>query len=275
MDWSRATGIGTLKNSNTGGEEEGIQFCCTDEAIAEGLCLEQFRDQLIVDYSVSGGDGSTDVLRRKVVVPRSGDLTVSLHNANLFRTQGTYIVMMVNCNSKGRSIQVTGPWEFVAAEDSDNILQEPLTPTTTTAPPPSPAASPTRHSLPTRAEPSSPTQVTPTTMETAPVISAPSAGVDDNGSSSQQPEASEDVSINPLLWPTLAVLILATLVVVVVHRKIAYSQQHHPCDNKLPQKTMRTQQEDSDMDDSQEFQQYPQFPSTDMPPTSSQLRPIT
>jgi hypothetical protein len=271
MDWSSATGIGTLKNSNTGGEENGIQFCCTDEAISEGLCLEQFRDQLKMDYSVSGGDGSTAVLRRKVVVPKSGDLSVSLHNANLFRTQGTYVVMMVNCNSKGRSVQVTGSWVFVAAEDLDNILpeepNEPLTPTTTTAPPPSPAASPTRHSLPTRPGPSSPTLGSATTIETEPA----------NSSSAQHSQeissSSEDVSINPLLWPTLAVLIVATLVVVVVHRKIANSQQHAG-DNKSPQ-TIRTQQDDSDMDDSQDFQHYPQFPSNHVHASSSQLRPIT
>lgn len=85
----------------------GTFLCCNEEALALDLCAETYEGQLIVTASLFQGH------RREIKVPERGNFNATIDNSFLENLEpGDYALVTSNCNRRGRSIQLTGAWDW-------------------------------------------------------------------------------------------------------------------------------------------------------------------
>ena len=112
-DWSQFAGVGVYNNAT-------MHWCCTQDAIENGYCDSSQQDRLILlDEDSDGNNGQHrseyDVYHREIRIPKYGNTQTRLHDAQLHRLDGIYVVLLANCNPNGRPVQVTGTFEVPAS----------------------------------------------------------------------------------------------------------------------------------------------------------------
>ena len=101
-DWSQYAGVGVFDNAT-------MHWCCTSDAIANGYCDSTQENRLILQ----DGDASEfDIYHRTILVPEVGNTNNQLHDAQLHRLDGIYVVLFANCNPNGRPVHVTGTFDL-------------------------------------------------------------------------------------------------------------------------------------------------------------------
>ena len=133
-DWSQYAGVGVFDNAT-------MHWCCTPEAISKGYCDSTQENRLILlDEDSDGNNGSHrseyDIYHRTILVPEFGNTKDLLHDAQLHRLDGKYVVLFANCNPNGRPVHVTGTFDHpVTATVPESVsTASPKEQTSTSAP---------------------------------------------------------------------------------------------------------------------------------------------
>ena len=88
--------------------DQVLEWCCTDPAIAAGLCPKTHHGRLLVNKTIFEGN------HRYIPISRITAISTGLRNAKILQpyNNGTYVVAMANCNRNGRPMEVVGKWTW-------------------------------------------------------------------------------------------------------------------------------------------------------------------
>mmetsp|Transcript_35804 Transcript_35804/g.55091 ORF Transcript_35804/g.55091 Transcript_35804/m.55091 type:complete len:569 (+) Transcript_35804:63-1769(+) len=91
-----------------------LRWCCAGDAVDFGFCDggPSHTGRLIVNSTVFQGQ------HRVVTIPRTGDLKTAVKYGRLEQSthSGKYVLVIANCNDKGRDVLVTGPYSWRSAQ---------------------------------------------------------------------------------------------------------------------------------------------------------------
>ena len=117
--WSNS-GVGAMG----GNDDSEIYWCCTNDAIQQGLCDATKVGRLIINDQLFARGVTAHQL--ELPIPKSGVMTELMGDAHgIFQMDGsgTYILLAANCNENGRPVQMVGNWSWssIDAQDDDDI----------------------------------------------------------------------------------------------------------------------------------------------------------
>lgn len=101
-DWS-ALGVGMRDDRVSG----GVNYCCSEDAVSDGLCPSNQMGRLIIDPSLFQGQA------KSVEVPTESDKEFTLDDA-LFdvSVSGDYVLILANCDDYGMDVFSLGSMEW-------------------------------------------------------------------------------------------------------------------------------------------------------------------